>query len=150
MKTVNIIFPIAGDGLRFGGTAFKPFLDATEKKFIELAKEPFDLLESDFIVTYYFIYREDQEDKFQVKETLIKLFPNNKLKFIIIGSQTIGPLQTLQMGLDIEEIIGTTFVCDCDHIVRINPFLSLLNSDLLVDIIKSMIDRRIIWCIFST
>jgi hydroxymethylpyrimidine pyrophosphatase-like HAD family hydrolase len=135
MKTVNIIFPIAGDGLRFGGTAFKPFLDATEKKFIELAKEPFDLLELDFIVTYYFIYRKDQEDKFKVKETLTKLFPNNKLKFIIISTETIGPLQTLQMGLEIEEIIGPTFVCDCDHSVRIKPFLSLLNSDLLVDII---------------
>ena len=55
MRKINVIFPIAGDGLRFGGNTFKPFLDATEKKFIELAKEPFDLLESDFIVTYYFI-----------------------------------------------------------------------------------------------
>ena len=36
MKSLSIIFPMAGNGMRFGGT-FKPFLDATEKKFIELA-----------------------------------------------------------------------------------------------------------------
>ena len=39
---VNVIFPMAGDGTRFGGTQFKPFIDGTEKLFIELAKEPFD------------------------------------------------------------------------------------------------------------
>ena len=36
--SINVLFPVAGDGLRFGG-CFKPLLDATEKKFIELAKE---------------------------------------------------------------------------------------------------------------
>ena len=64
MESINVIFPIAGDGTRFGGNAFKPFLDATEKKFIELAKEPFTHLAKDFTVTYYFIFREDQENKF--------------------------------------------------------------------------------------
>ena len=43
---LSVIFPMAGDGQRFG-CGFKPFLDATEKKFIELAKEPFSIFTTD-------------------------------------------------------------------------------------------------------
>ena len=134
MDQINIIFPIAGDGMRFGGEMFKAFIDATEKKFIELAKEPFNILSNDFLINYYFIFRKDQDEKFKVKENLSKLFPNDILHYIIIHEKTSGPLQTLQKGLEYQNITGPSFVCDCDHMIRINPFLPLLKTRNLADI----------------
>ena len=40
MSKVTVIFPMAGDGSRFG-RKFKPFLSITEKTFIESAVFPF-------------------------------------------------------------------------------------------------------------
>ena len=135
MESINVIFPIAGDGTRFGGNAFKPFLDATEKKFIELAKEPFTHLAKDFTITYYFIFREDQENKFEVKKTLSTLFPNENLEFIILPEPTNGPLQTVQKAIEVRSISGPTFVCDCDHMINVKPFLPILKQQLQADII---------------
>ena len=50
---------MAGDGTRFGRKEFKPFLDGTEKLFIELAKEPFNSLKKKYLSTFYFIFRKD-------------------------------------------------------------------------------------------
>ena len=69
---INVIFPMAGDGTRFGGKEFKPFIDGTEKLFIELAKEPFDILKNTYSTSFYFIFRQDQEDKFNVSQRLKK------------------------------------------------------------------------------
>ena len=52
-----VCFPMAGDGTRFGGTLFKPFLDATEKVFIELAKEPSFRLLKNLNIHMYLKYR---------------------------------------------------------------------------------------------
>ena len=46
---ISIIFPMAGDGTRFGGELYKPFIDCTEKLFIEVAKDSFDILKTQFI-----------------------------------------------------------------------------------------------------
>lgn len=56
---------MAGDGTRFGGQQFKPFLDATEKLFIELAKEPFE--KYDVEMEYIYVYREDQDSSFYLR-----------------------------------------------------------------------------------
>jgi hypothetical protein len=127
MKTINIIFPMAGDGVRFGGT-FKPFLDATEKKFIELAKEPFEILKSVYDVRYLFVYRQDQEDDFHVKEKLQKLFPNDTLNFCILPAKTVGPVDTIQQAIQRLSLSGEAFTCDCDHSIHIEPMMNLLQE----------------------
>lgn len=134
-KPLNVVFPVAGDGTRFGGNAFKPFLDATEKKFIELAKEPFDIFAKEFDLTFYFVFREDQQERFQVKETLTKFFPNEKLVFVLLKDATKGPLETVQKALEQQAIQGPCFVCDCDHMIRVKPFLPLLQTRLQSDIV---------------
>mgnify|MGYP003125675168 CR=1 FL=1 len=40
MNNINLIFPVAGEGSRFGGV-FKPFLKIGDKHFIEVTYEPF-------------------------------------------------------------------------------------------------------------
>ena len=57
-SNINVIFPMAGDGTRFGGIEFKPFIDGTEKLFIELAKEPLNSLKDKYSPSFYFIFNE--------------------------------------------------------------------------------------------
>ena len=134
VRQLNVIFPIAGDGMRFGGDIFKPFLDATEKKFIELAQEPFQIFSNQFETTYYFIYRQDQEDIFAVSKTLAKLFPTLNVQCVILPEKTKGPLETLQKGVKQADIRGISFICDCDHMIRVQPFQKILNQTTIPDI----------------
>ena len=125
---VNVIFPMAGDGTRFGGTQFKPFIDGTEKLFIELAKEPFDQYTAKYSFEFYFIFRQDQEDKFNVSKRLSQLFPNNVLHFCIITTETSGPLETLSTAIEQYTITGSFFICDCDHAINIEPMIHYLDN----------------------
>ena len=127
MQTVHVLFPMAGDGTRFGGT-FKPFLDATEKKFITLAKEPFDILKGYFTLRFIFIYRRDQEEIYSVSKNLKELFPNDSIQTCILPSKTIGPIDTLQQAIKILDISGYAFTCDCDHSVQIEPIVHILRA----------------------
>jgi len=125
---INIIFPMAGDGTRFGGTQFKPFIDGTEKLFIELAKEPFDYYTKKYSFEFYFIFRKDQEDKFNVCKHLTQLFPNDLLHFCIIPNETSGPLETLSVAIKQYSISGSFFICDCDHAINIEPMINFLET----------------------
>lgn len=120
---MNILFPIAGLGSRFG-YVFKPFLLATEDTFIQLAKKPFDVLPNK---QFYFIFREQQEYDFNVSKRLYALFPNDIINICIIGD-TDGPLQTLQQAIQKYNIKGPSFVCDCDHSINITPMVEQLNK----------------------
>ena len=133
---LSILFPMAGDGQRFGGT-FKPFLDATEKKFIELAKEPFNLFTSDpsYETHFYFIYRRDQEDTYSVSHTLARFFPHDAFTCCILEEPTKGPLETVQQALLNYNVKGAAFVCDCDHSIPLHDIHSYLASNTLPDII---------------
>ena len=114
MKPCMVLFPMAGNGMRFGGT-FKPFLDATEKKFIELAKEPFSIYHDMFELTYVFIFRKDQEEQHHVSDTLKKLFPQDSILCCILENETVGPLDTIQQAIQRYSLKGSAFICDCDH-----------------------------------
>lgn len=135
MASINVLFPMAGDGTRFGGQAFKPFLDATEKKFIELAKDPFKIFSKQFRMTFYFIFRNDQEERFRVTETLHRYFPTDTIHCICLEEKTRGPLETVQKALEHVTIEGPTFLCDCDHSIGVKPFLPFLQSGRLPDIL---------------
>lgn len=144
---INVMFPMAGDGSRFGGT-FKPFLDATERKFIELAKEPFNAFYDKFNITFIFVFRNDQEQEYNVSKTLTRLFPNDKLEFCILENKTAGPLETLQAAINKLDLSGPTFTCDCDHSVPVTEMIKMVldNSyDIIIPTIKFKIDEYTNW-----
>lgn len=116
MNTCTVLFPMAGNGMRFGGT-FKPFLNATEKTFIELAKEPFSVYEDVFSMKYIFIFRKDQEIEFNVSNRLRTMFPNDSINFFILDKETSGPLNTVHKAISSMNLKGQIFICDCDHII---------------------------------
>lgn len=135
MKSLSIILPMAGNGMRFGGT-FKPFLDATEKKFIELAVEPFQIYESEFDVTYVFVYRKDQEEQYHVHQKLDSLFPNLKKRVIILPNETLGPLDTILTAKRLFGISGSVIICDCDHSIPQEKIkLAIMNSVNVSDVV---------------
>lgn len=131
---INIIFPMAGDGVRFGGKEFKPFLFATEELFIELAKEPFNKLKNIYDIEFYFIFRKDQEVFFQVSNKLKELFNNDKINCCILESKTKGPIDTISQAIEQYNIKGSTFICDCDHTIDIKPMIEYLDNEIIVPI----------------
>ena len=82
VKKVNLIFPIAGEAVRFGGT-FKPFLNIGDKTFIEVTYNPFKKWE-DKIKNIYFICTQEQEDAYNVTAEIKKLINHNSIHVIKI------------------------------------------------------------------
>lgn len=132
---IRVIFPMAGDGTRFGG-CFKPFLRATELTFIEHAKMSFDPLKLFFSVQYVFVYRHDQEVKHDVELTLRKMFPaDNIICYFLDNKRTEGPLQTVNLAIQGLGLQGPAFVCDCDHCLDIEPMIQkmlLCSADVII------------------
>jgi thiamine kinase-like enzyme len=133
---------MAGDGTRFGGTQFKPFLDGTEKLFIELAKEPFNRYKETYAMEFYFIYRQDQEEQFNVSSKLKSLFPHDILHFCILPEKTSGPAETLAHAVKKYSLSGASFVCDCDHAINIQPMISFLETQPLPDILVPLLQIK--------
>lgn len=131
---INVIFPMAGDGSRFN-YKFKPFLYATEKRFIELAKEPFNILKDIYDVQYIFIFRKDHDELCNVSNKLNEIFPNDKLLFCILDKKTQGPLETLQEAIKNLNLTGASFICDCDHSINIKPIVNMLKTNIDADVI---------------
>jgi hypothetical protein len=130
MTPIQIIFPMAGEGSRFG-YCFKPLLKATEETFIELAVKPFTQLKDyGYIVEYIFVYRKIQEEQYKVSTKLASLFPTILYKCCLIDSSE-GPLQTVQKAIQQQQLKGAAFICDCDHSIDIFPMIQNLNNDLL-------------------
>lgn len=132
--SINIIFPMAGDGIRFGGTLFKPFIDCTEKLFIEVASDSFYCLKNEYSLSYYFIFREDQELRFSVTKKLRELFETESINMCIIPNKTSGPFESVITALQLYDISGSSFVCDSDHYVNIKPMVYDITSS-SIDII---------------
>src|SRR5210317_739312 len=135
MNDISVIFPIAGLGSRFN-YSFKPLLKATEECFIELAKKPFDQLKLyNYDIKYYFIFRRSQNLNNYISLKLKELFSNDNIECLIIDIDTNGPLQTLQYAIKKYNVKGLSFVCDCDHMININPFINKLNNMGKTDIV---------------
>jgi hypothetical protein len=133
---LNIVFPMAGDGLRFGGV-FKPLHTIGESYFIELVKYRFDVLRPHFNLKFFFIFRQDQEEKYNATAIFKTLFPNDSLTFCILTEKTEGPYQTVVTAIQEYKITGSAFICDCDHSIDVSPFIPFLcdlKSDALIPI----------------
>ena len=124
---MHVIFPMAGEGSRFG-YKFKPFIKATEETFIEIAKKPFDVLDDP---TFVFSYKYVQERDHMVSSILGDLFPSSNMMFCTIDKSE-GPFQTLQQTVLKEGLKGPAFVCDCDHAIDISPMLAFPECDIIV------------------
>ena len=127
VKKVNLIFPIAGEAVRFGGT-FKPFLNIGDKTFIEVTYNPFKKWE-DKIKNIYFICTQEQEDAYNVTAEIKKLINHNSIHVIKIPNKTSGPYQTIKQGIQIANIKGKSIVCDCDHTLNVDSIFKLLDKN---------------------
>ncbi len=133
---INIVFPIAGDGSRFN-YQFKPFIKISDITFIEYAVKSFTQY-LHLIDTFYFIFRRDQEQKFNVTENLSKLFLDLKIKCVIIENKTDGPAQTIQEFLKITNLNGQSIICDCDHYVDSSELFKVIAIDDKSEMILSL------------
>jgi len=122
---LNIVFPMAGDGLRFGGV-FKPLHTVGESYFIELVKYRFDVLRPHFNLKFFFIFRQDQEEKYNATTIFKTLFPNDSLTFCLLTEKTEGPYETVVTAVNKYSIKGSSFICDCDISIDITPFIPFL------------------------
>jgi len=134
MKKINLVFPMAGQGERFGGI-FKPFIKIGNKTFIELALEPF-FKWSSHINKVYFIVTQEQNEKYQVNENLIHWIKPGffNIEIIELEEQTVSVCQTIAEFCILEKHAQDnydflysydfpTLFCDCDHSVNIDPLM---------------------------
>ena len=118
---MNLIFPVAGEAIRFGG-AFKPFLKIGDVTFIDntITTSFKKWIDNGDIFTIYFICTETQEKEYNVTENIKKIFPFTNPQVIAIKEKTKGPYQTLRLGIQQAKISGESIVCDCDHALDVD------------------------------
>ena len=129
----NIIFPMAGKGSRFG-YKFKPFLKISDLSFIQLAFQPF-LKHQKYINKVYFIITEKQDTEYDVSNNLKNMFDGINYEVLLLENDTKGPFETLTKAINKYNIEGSSFICDCDHSINIDPIIKLLEKDENNDII---------------
>jgi GTP:adenosylcobinamide-phosphate guanylyltransferase len=121
MKKLTLIFPMAGQGARFG-YRFKPFLDLHGRTFIEEAFDPFRgwLLQ---IGKTHFIFTREQDGAHAVRERLSQMFAGVRHDAAVLDAPTAGPAQTLVHCLSMKNVTGPILVCDCDHAVDVDSLM---------------------------
>jgi len=139
---VNLFFPIAGQGARFG-YSFKPFLDFEGKTFIEQAVLPF-VKWKDQIECIYFVFLKEQNEKFQVEKKLSGIFKNLPVKCIILNAPTKGPAETFYNAVENLSLESSAIICDCDHSINIDPMMQyLIHTRDLPEIILPLWDLEV-------
>jgi len=122
MRKLTLIFPMAGQGARFG-YRFKPFLDLRGRTFIEEAFEPFRPFLPQ-IEKVYFIFTREQDATHAVRERLSQMFANVPHDTAVLAAPTDGPAQTLAHCLSMKNITGPIMVCDCDHALDVEGLMA--------------------------
>lgn len=122
MSKLSLIFPMAGQGARFG-YRFKPFLDVHGRSFIEAAVAPFRPF-MDEIGRIHFIVTAEQERTHDVRARLAQMFDGLPFAVTLLEAPTDGPAETLLACLDGQAIDGPILVCDCDHAVDVDGLMA--------------------------
>ena len=130
MSGLAVIFPMAGEGARFG-FRFKPFLDFQGRSFIENAFMPFRPWLA-HINKVYFVYLRTQDDAHQVSRRLGQMFPDVDFVAVVLDNPTPGPAETLVQVLAREQVRGPIIVCDCDHQLDVGGLFRLAAADTTV------------------
>lgn len=121
MHKLSLIFPMAGQGARFGHR-FKPFLAVHGQTFIEAAFAPFRKWLAR-IDTVYFIVTAEQDRTHGVSARLGEMFFGVPFKTVILDTPTDGPAETLRQCLALQHVAGPILVCDCDHAVNVDGLM---------------------------
>jgi hypothetical protein len=119
---VTVLFPMAGRGVRFGGT-FKPFLRYGDELFIEAAVRPFRA-HLDHIRRFVFAYLAEQEAAFSAQAELARRFADLPHDVVLLEQPTRGPAETIARAVDQHRITGRTLICDCDHSLDVGPLFA--------------------------
>lgn len=126
MKKITVVFPMAGEGQRFGNK-FKPFLKIFNKTFIELAIDPF-LKHADNIKRMIFIVREDHSRQFDVIHKIRDLnlpVPSS----VIVVEPTKSVIETISPLFDEKKYLQDVIFCDCDHSLDVTPLFEEILKD---------------------
>jgi NDP-sugar pyrophosphorylase family protein len=121
---VTALFPMAGQGARFGYT-FKPFLTVGEETFIEAAVRPFRARIAE-IKELVFVYLAEQEAAFSVKARLDRMFSDLPHRVVLLEQPTKGPAETIAKACEKANITGAVTICDCDHALDVGPLFDLV------------------------
>ncbi len=116
-RPLTLIFPMAGEGARFG-YRFKPFLEVRGMPFIAAAFAPFLTFKAR-IGRICFVFTRAQEEAHDVSARLAQLFPGLPVETAILETPTPGPAETLRQALALRGISGPAMICDCDHAVDV-------------------------------
>lgn len=122
MRKLSLIFPMAGQGARFG-YRFKPFLDVDGQSFIEAAVAPFRSFVGE-IGRIHFIVTAEQNRVHDVRTRLARMFEGLPFDVTLLAAPTEGPAETLLACLDAHETDGPILVCDCDHAVEVEGLIA--------------------------
>ena len=148
MRKVTIVFPMAGEGQRFGNK-FKPFLKIFDKCFIELAIEPF-IKHKDKIEKFIFIVRKDHSKQFNVSNKFLK-FDIPILFFISEIEPTNNVIETISTLFEFGSLKDVIF-CDCDHSLNVDAIFETIDENKYDCIIPGwpiLPDESKIWSIAS-
>jgi len=126
----TVLFPMAGRGVRFGGT-FKPFLRYGDELFIEAAVRPFRAWAAN-IPSFYFVYLEEQEAQFDVRAELDRRFAGLPHDAILLDQPTRGPAETIARAVAQRGLTGRVLICDCDHSLDVGPLFRAPAADCLL------------------
>jgi thiamine kinase-like enzyme len=126
MKKITVVFPMAGEGQRFGNK-FKPFLKIFNKTFIEMAIEPF-LKHKDEIKRIIFIIREDHAKQFDVIGKLAE-FNTSIQSSVILIEPTKNVIETISPLFDDHKFIRDVIFCDCDHWLNVDEIFRQIQKD---------------------
>lgn len=108
---MQVIIPMSGSGQRFldsGYTEIKPLIKISEKPMIEYVTSLFPS-DSDFL----FICREDHIKTTNLKNELLRIQPNSKIKEI--QSHKLGPVHAVLQALDEIENDTPIWISYCDY-----------------------------------
>ncbi|MDO8309651.1 MAG: NTP transferase domain-containing protein [Actinomycetota bacterium] len=121
--SATVVFPMAGDGQRFGGT-FKPFLRIGGERFIEAAAAPFiDRIPS--VGGLVFVVRADHDAEFSAATELERIFAGVPHQVVVLPGPTAGPLATVQGALDFLPSDLPVIACDCDHALDVSAIVGI-------------------------
>lgn len=120
---MNVFFPMAGQGARFGHR-FKPFLRLDDATFIEAAVQPFRQFAPQ-ISRLVFVYLEAQERAHEVSARLAAMFAGLsaevEIETVRLDAPTRGPAETIGRAVAVLGARGPAMVCDCDHSLDVEP-----------------------------
>lgn len=120
-RKLSLIFPIAGQGARFG-YRFKPFLEVQGCSFIEAAVAPF-LPWLARIEKVHFVFTREQDANHDVRARLSQMFSGVRHDTTVLDAPTNGPAETLVQCLETKAITGPVMICDCDHAVNVDGLM---------------------------